>query len=320
MNNSMSVIKTNDFSKDPLVSIVIVSYNSEGYLVDTLNSIKDQTYPNIELIVSDDCSTDDTVEVCKNWFEENRGRFTNTHIVTSPVNTGIAPNFNRGIRVATGEWIKTIGGDDALFPHLIDEYITYITNHPDAEFLHSKAINYLERFDEECKMYSEDNSMAKINKAGLSPNEQFNILLRSTIVAAPTVMIKSNVFKKVGLFDENYPMFEDTPMWLKITKNNIKLHFVNVMGAKYRVRKNSVIRTNTQGKFLTNFSMDRNKAFNEISLPYLPTYERVLKSIAFKLNNFFYGLNNNSFAVKIMYKITTLPLMFIIHKINKSYR
>lgn len=305
---------------NPLVSIIVVTYNSAEYIIDTLNSMKEQTYLNIELIISDDCSTDDTVDVCKKWLVENGERFIRTAVVISPVNTGIAPNFNRGIAVARGEWIKTIGGDDALFPQLIELYTDYIGENPEVEFLHSNGMNYLEKFDEECKMPSEDIKTAKINKVGLSPKEQFNILLRSTMVAAPTVMIKSSVFEKVGLFDEKYPMFEDTPMWLKITKNNIKLHFLNVMGAKYRVRKNSIIRTNTNGKFLTNFSMDRNEALIDIALPYLPIYERTLKSTAFKLNRIFYGLNNNTFIVKALYKITALPLMFVIHKINKGYK
>ena len=309
-----------DMNKNPLVSIIVVTYNSACFIVDTLESMKEQTYPNIELIISDDSSTDNTVDVCKEWFNKHKERFIRAEVVTSSVNTGIAGNFNRGIGVARGEWIKTIGGDDALFPKLIEQYIDYIREHPEVEFLHSKAVNYLEKFDEEYKMPSEDPKKAKINRPGLSPREQYNILLRSTIVAAPTVMIKSSVFKKVGLFDEKYPMFEDTPMWLKITKNNIKLHFLDVMGAKYRVRKNSVIRTNTKEKFLTNFSMDRNKALNDISLPYLPVYERILKSTAFRLNTFYYGLNNNSSLVKVLYKITTLPLMYIVHKINRGYR
>jgi alpha-1,3-rhamnosyltransferase len=68
--------------EQPLVSIVVITYNSSDYVLETLESAKDQTYKNIELIISDDCSTDNTVEICKNWLEENKERFKHTELIT----------------------------------------------------------------------------------------------------------------------------------------------------------------------------------------------------------------------------------------------
>ena len=66
----------------PLVSVTVITYNSSKTVLETLDSIKAQTYQNLELIVSDDCSTDDTVELCRNWIEQNKERFVRTELLT----------------------------------------------------------------------------------------------------------------------------------------------------------------------------------------------------------------------------------------------
>ena len=96
----------------PLVSIIVITYNSAKYLVDTLESIKDQTYKRIELIISDDFSSDDTISICQNWVAQNAERFVNTNIILAERNTGIPANCNRGGIKAKGEWLKFIAGDD----------------------------------------------------------------------------------------------------------------------------------------------------------------------------------------------------------------
>ena len=79
----------------PLVSIVIITYKSSAYVLETLESAKAQTYRNIELIVTDDCSPDNTVEICKDWIENNKDCFVRTELITVPENTGISLNCNR---------------------------------------------------------------------------------------------------------------------------------------------------------------------------------------------------------------------------------
>ena len=59
----------------PLISVVVLTYNSSLYITETLNSIKDQTYDNIELIITDDCSTDSTLIICEDWINLNKSRF-----------------------------------------------------------------------------------------------------------------------------------------------------------------------------------------------------------------------------------------------------
>ena len=81
--------------EQPLVSVPVVTYNSANTILETLESIKAQTYPNIELIISDDCSTDNTIELCLEWLELYKERFTRTEVLTVEKNTGVSANVNR---------------------------------------------------------------------------------------------------------------------------------------------------------------------------------------------------------------------------------
>ena len=69
----------------PLVSVSVITYNSSKTVLETLESVKTQTYPNIELIISDDCSPDNTVEVCREWIEQNKERFVRIEILAAEV-------------------------------------------------------------------------------------------------------------------------------------------------------------------------------------------------------------------------------------------
>src|ERR1035437_2293826 len=93
-------------TKQPLVSIIVITYNSSKFVLETLESAKAQTYRNIELIVTDDNSTDETVDICKKWIDENAVQFVRATLVLSKSNTGIPANINRGVNLAKGFWIK----------------------------------------------------------------------------------------------------------------------------------------------------------------------------------------------------------------------
>ena len=114
----------------PLVSVIVITYNSSNYVLETLESAKAQTYKNIELIISDDGSTDTTVGICKNWINQNKERFVAVKCITTGNNTGIAPNCNRGLKEAKGEWLKFIAGDDILMDSCIERNMDFVQNSP----------------------------------------------------------------------------------------------------------------------------------------------------------------------------------------------
>ena len=99
---------------DPLVSIIVVTYNSSKYILETLESAKAQTYNNIEIVISDDGSTDSMVEICKEWLSEHLGRFRTTKCSILENSKRIVLKCNLCLLKAKGEFIKNITGDDVL--------------------------------------------------------------------------------------------------------------------------------------------------------------------------------------------------------------
>ena len=92
--------------QQPLVSVVVITYNSSATVVETLESIKNQTYQNIELIVSDDYSNDNTIEITSEWLKKNSSRFEKSLLLRADHNAGTSANCNRGVRATSGLWFN----------------------------------------------------------------------------------------------------------------------------------------------------------------------------------------------------------------------
>lgn len=224
----------------PLVSIIAITYNSSRFVLETLESIKAQTYCNIELIISDDCSKDDTLEKCREWLEGNNGRFAGTRLVTSEKNTGIPANCNRGVRASLGDWVKLIAGDDILTPDLLTRQLNHIGKHNEIDFLWTNVGIFYDTDTGRKTSVPEGISELAINKEGITAQQQFQILLRQNPIFAGGQIIKKEVYQKVGLYDESFVYFEDWPFIHKMLLNNIRIHYLDIVGAYYRRHIESV--------------------------------------------------------------------------------
>ena len=227
-----------DNIKSPLVSIVVLTYNSSKTIIDTLDSLKKQTYPNLELVIADDESKDDTVLKCKKWIDANHERFFDTKIVTVEKNTGTAGNCNRGCKEATGEWIKIIAGDDEMTDDGIEKLVDFATSDCRYEIVSGKV----EIFGVKSQNYDDDvwNYYQKLHRVFDSSHEQHWYLERNNFIAAMAVLMKKSLWEKVGGFDEDIPLLEDWPMWLKVTGAGVMIHFFDGIVARYRLTSDSV--------------------------------------------------------------------------------
>lgn len=220
---------------NPLVSVGILTYNSSKYILDALESVKNQTYQNIELIVSDDCSKDNTVEICRKWIEENKSRFVNTTLITVEKNTGTSANCNRMLAKCKGEWLKALAGDDALYPYCVEKYMNYVSTHLYAKFIVGKIKAYKDTFDEknviENHFSSYNNNDAILEK---SAEEQLKKMLYGNTFIPPTVFFYMDVVREVGGFDEKYNILEDFPFYLKAMKAGYKFYKMDEFVQKYR--------------------------------------------------------------------------------------
>lgn len=219
--------------EQPLVSVPVITYNSSKTVLETLDSIKAQTYQNIELIVSDDCSTDNTVEVCQKWIEQNRDRFVRTELLTVDENTGVAGNNNRAAKACQGEWVKSIAGDDILMPNCIQDCMDYVTEHPETIYL----------FGRQRVFGAEDQRCQEIDKwfdysFFILPQKQqlHRLLFEGNCIPAATVFYNYERAKQLGIReDERIPLLEDWPKWINLLQAGVKLHFIDKVLVKYRV-------------------------------------------------------------------------------------
>ena len=219
--------------EQPLVSVTVITYNSSKTVLETLDSIKAQTYQDLELIVSDDCSTDNSVEVCRKWIGQNKDRFVRTALITVEKNTGVAGNLNRADDACQGEWIKGIAGDDILMPNCIQDCVDYITEHPDTIYLFGKQKAF-GASKERCK---EIDAVFDYTFFNLTQEQQLHrLIFDGNCVPATTNFYHRDRARTAGVKnDERIPFLEDWPKWINLLRAGVKLHFVDKMLVEYRV-------------------------------------------------------------------------------------
>ena len=219
-----------------LVTVAIGTYNSSNSVIETLESIKQQTFQNIELIVSDDCSHDDTVEKCKEWIDNNNKRFSSVQLLTAPHNTGTAANCNRIFRASRGEWVKPLGADDTLLPTCIEDYVHYIQNHPEVNWVAAKMKHYREYFEDEFYEDYEDYYSRMKCYFEMDASSQFTEMLRVPFIGAPTQFMRRDMILNNGGYNEKYGILEDIPMHLKLLRLGYKCYFLDKYTVNYRMR------------------------------------------------------------------------------------
>ena len=223
----------------PLVSIVVISYNSTKYIVELLDSVNCQSYKNIELIISDDASKDDTLEKVNLWVDLNKKRFQRVSILESKKNLGICKNINRGVKAASGDWIKPIAGDDVLLndciaanlAYALDNSLEILFSKPDLIYENDIPDFYIKQLN---RRYQESVSIFL-----LPAKKQFLHLLHTVFVCPPTLFISRMLLERMNYFNEDIKFSEDLPFYLKITHNNIKLNLFNQETVKYRLHSKS---------------------------------------------------------------------------------
>lgn len=226
----------------PLVSIVLITYNSSKYVLETLESVKNQTWDKIELIVSDDGSADDTVKICKSWLSENKDRFHNIELITVSKNTGIPANCNRGLKAINGQWVKVISGDDVLLNNCISENMQYAKSFPTASFI----VSDLQEIDENSSVLRKNviNEGVIFIARMTSAKKQLKAYTRwPAFLNVPTFYLKKEVIEKVGYCDEDFRIYEDTTMVIRIMEQDFRMHYMKIPTVAYRIHESSISRS-----------------------------------------------------------------------------
>lgn len=227
-----------DNKKEPLVSVVVITYNSAKTVIETLESIKAQTYKNIELVVSDDCSKDNTFEKCKQWVTANSSRFVRSLLVSTEKNSGVAPNLNNGIKNSSGEWIKLIAGDDLFVDNAIEVFVSFVLEYNECRI----CLSQLELFGGDPKVMAkmeillEDKFSAIRNK---NQKQQYMTSLRRQLIPGPGLFMQKSLWEEVGGYDERFPMAEEYPFEIRVLSIT-RVFMLDIKLVKWRQRMDSL--------------------------------------------------------------------------------
>ena len=256
-----------------LVSVPVLTYNAASFVEETLESVFNQTYSNLELIISDDCSKDNTIEIVKKWCEQDRvkERFAHINIITVPKNTGVSANCNRCIKAASGDWIKFTAGDDILLPDTIKDNVQFVADFPEARIVFSQVKVYQDTFEEKNFVRTTPIDFPNnLMNAKFSAADQNKILLvEDRIHYTPSYFFNKQALLHVGGYDEQNRLAEDYPMWLKLTASGERLFYFHKPTAGYRMHSKAA---NNVGQELL-FKPSVLYAFKirkRIAHPYLP--------------------------------------------------
>lgn len=266
-------------SNHPLVTIVVSTYNSSKFIIETLDSFVAQTYPNLELIIGDDKSTDDTLINVRSWLskESNKSRFCNVIIIEVEVNTGVSANANRSLQKANGDWIKFIGADDVLLPNCISDNMTFVCKNADVRVLFSRVSIYRNTFEPSNLIVTTPD---KINSDSIihpqrTVESQYQMLLRNDCIHfTPSIFLHRETLLSIGGFDERYKLLEDYPLWLNLTRLGYKLFFMNTITVNYRTHPQAI--NNTGEQHIVNPNYFKHESFRRVfTYPNLPVSERL---------------------------------------------
>lgn len=229
----------------PLVTIITPTYNRADYLEETIRSVLNQDYPNLEYIVLDDGSEDNTIEILTKY---------NDRIIWSVhANVGETPTVNKGFEMAKGEFICVVNSDDPILPSAITKMVTALMADPDALVVYPDWV--------------EVDPLSKPIKEMRLPNyDIYNMLTDFNVAMGPGNIFKTSVLKKYGLRDTKRRYTGDLEFWFRLASHGKLIHVPEVL-ATHRTHPNSASVSQKGSRMAVELVSMAENLFNEGHLP-----------------------------------------------------
>ena len=216
----------------PLVSVLIPCYNVEKYVEESLNSILNQTYTNLEIVAINDCSTDSTRKILYKLAEKDN-RIT---VVSNPQNLKLISTLNKGIELCHGDYIARMDADDISLPTRIEKEVDFLENHTDHDIVSTQFYAFRSE-----KPHKQD-----LNHSPLHDSELRAYMLFRSGICHPAVLIRKRVFTELGLkFEHEYLHVEDYALWSEAIYKTKLANLAEPL-LLYRVHKNQVSSLNEE--------------------------------------------------------------------------
>ncbi|MEH7749438.1 glycosyltransferase family 2 protein [Neobacillus drentensis] len=209
--------------QQPLISIITPSYNASLFIEQTINSVRKQTYQNWEMIIVDDCSTDNTPEILEQIEKEDE----RIQVIFLNQNGGAAVARNTALQHAKGRYVAFLDSDDCWKPEKLQKQVSFMqTNNYAFTFTGYEVVT---------------NEGVLLNKQVSAPAQiSYNDMLKNTIIGCLTVMIDRQLVGNIQM--TNIRTRQDLATWLAILKKGINAYGLNENLAEYRTGNPSISR------------------------------------------------------------------------------
>ena len=199
---------------NPLVTVICICYNQEDFVIECLNSVINQSYRNIELIIIDDCSTDNSKKTIFSWLEKHP----EIPFITNETNLGITKSFNKALQLANGDYIIDLAADDVL---LTDCVMSQLNTFKNSSFKNLGVVyGNAELISENgsfVSYYFPINDQKKVIKIRITGDIYENVLSDFYSMCSVSAMIKKSVLDYLDGYDELLA-YEDLDFWIRASR------------------------------------------------------------------------------------------------------
>lgn len=234
---------------DPLVSIVTPVYNGEQYILETIESALAQTYKNIELIIINDGSTDNSAAIIKPFLKDSRV------IYIEQKNTGVAAARNAAIKHAQGKYVGFLDQDDLWLNNKLEIQIAALEQDESIALVHSKQ-----------SFIDSHGNVIQYDWITGASGYCFEDMFKKNRIAVLTVLIRKSIFDEIGLFNEQLSGADDYEMWLRvILKYPVKYIDQSLVFYRFHdsnISKNSFKMTILEHKVITTIIFEHPEAYD----------------------------------------------------------
>ena len=227
----------------PLVSVLMTAFNREKYIAEAIESVLSSAYTNFELIIVDDVSTDNTVNIARSFLNDNR-----VTVYINKKNLGDYPNRNRAAELAKGKYLMYVDSDDKIFPDSVEYCVNNMEDHPEAKL----------------GMFCAENIYQSCVLTPLESIQQ-HFLVRPFLMVGPGgTFLNREFFKEIGMYPTSYGPANDMYFnLLAATKENILLLYKGFLF--YRRHEGQEI--NNPYSYIINYYRSLRDALAQIEMP-----------------------------------------------------
>ena len=297
----------------PLISVIIPVYNRGHFIAQALSSVLDEDYPDLEIVLIDDGSTDNTDNVIKSWIEQHKDRI--KIVYKSRENKGVVITLNELVNISNGEYIVFFGSDDYLKNNGIRKRYEYLKSHPDKLMVLADC-NLIDQND---NIIHESSliSQGKVNKKQLCSDDGMKkFMILNGFTPGATLMADKKIYDIIGKYDEALHA-EDWVYYIRVVSKNL-LGYLDEIVSAYRLHDNNMsfskrlILVTQEHYMLTlqsfkSFEKPEHKYYLFLKLIYLSIFipYLILKLELLKMNEKYKNYKIRGFLFKLIFNIYT---------------